>query len=364
MKSAVKRIGLLTAGGDCPGLNAVIRSVVKTAINDHALEVMGIEDGYYGLIHNKMINLKYSNASGILNLGGTILGTSNIDNPFRFQVETKKGFEYKDVSDKAVDNYRKEGLDCLICVGGDGTLNIAQKLFKKGLNVIGVPKTIDNDLNATDLTFGFDSAVQTITEAIDKLHTTAQSHHRVMVLETMGRYAGWLALSGGIAGGGDIILIPEIPYDINKVCEKVKERNRLGKRFSIVVVAEGARPKGGRMVVNKVDKRSTDPIRLGGIGNLIAQQIGKLTGIDSRTTVLGHLQRGGSPTAFDRILATRFGREAVKLAVKGKFGHMVSLRGEDITAVKIKDAIKKLRKVSPSSHLIACARSLGVSFGN
>lgn len=360
----MKRIGLLTAGGDCPGLNAVIRAVVKTAINDHNLEVVGIEDGYYGLIQNKMLRLRYSNASGILNLGGTILGTSNVDNPFRFEVKTKRGVEYKDVSDRAVQNYKSAGLDCLICVGGDGTLNIAERLFKKGLNVIGVPKTIDNDLSATDLTFGFDSAVETITQAIDKLHTTAQSHHRVMVLETMGRYAGWLALAGGIAGGGDIILIPEIPYDINKVCEKVKERNRLGKRFSIVIVAEGASPKGGKMIVSKVDKRSTDPVRLGGIGNFVAQQIGKLTGIDSRTTVLGHLQRGGSPTAFDRILATRFGREAVKLAIKGKFGYMVSLKGQDIEAVKIKDAIKKLRKVSPSSHIIACARSLGVSFGN
>src|SRR3990167_159946 len=252
------RIGILTGGGDCPGLNAAIRAIAKTAILNYDMEVIGIKDGFLGLIENRFTPISYEDVSGILTLGGTFLGASNKANPFRHP-DFKAGF--KDVSDIAVENYRAMELDGLVCIGGDGTLNIAYKLYKKGVKLVGVPKTIDNDLRQTDATIGFDSALVTATQAIDKLHTTAQSHHRVMIIEVMGRYAGWLALYSGLAGGGDIILLPEIPYDIKKVCEVVLKRNRRGKRFSIVVVSEGARQKSGKMVVKKMIKDSTDPVR-------------------------------------------------------------------------------------------------------
>lgn len=363
-KKSVKKIGLLTGGGDCPGINAVIRAVVKTAINDYGLEVIGFKDGYYGLLKNLFVKLGLNDASGILTLGGTILGTSNTDNPFRVPVKKRGEIVFQDLSHKCLKNYQKNNLDALICIGGDGSLNIAYKLFKKGLNIIGVPKTIDNDLKNTDLTFGFDSAVATATEAIDKLHSTAQSHHRVMVIEVMGRYAGWLALYSGLAGGGDIILIPEIPYGLDEICRKVEERNKKGKRFSIIVVAEGARPKGGGLVVREKIEKSTDPLRLGGIGQKVAADIAAYTNLETRFTVLGHLQRGGTPTAFDRVLSTRLGREAVVLAVKKKFGSMVSLRGQDIIGVNLKDTVGNFRPVPLNSHLISCARSLGVSLGD
>jgi len=360
MQGSKKRIGVLTGGGDCPGLNAAIRAVAKTAIINYGVEVLGIRDGYIGLIENKYTPLSYEDVSGILAEGGTFLGSSNKANPFRYPTTSGK---LKDVSDGVLRNVDKMGLDGLVCIGGDGTLSIAYKLYKKGLKLVGVPKTIDNDLKATDFTIGFDSAVVTATEAIDKLHTTAQSHHRVMVIEVMGRYAGWLALYAGVAGGGDIILIPEIPYDIKKICKRVIGRNKRGKRFSIIVVSEGARPKGGKMVVKKIVKDSTDPVRLGGIGNKIANDIERMTGLEARVTALGHLQRGGGPSPFDRMLATRFGTLACDLVMRGEFGKMVALRGRDVRTVSLKDATDSIRKVSPKDPIIKSALSVGTSFG-
>jgi len=363
-KIEIKRIGILTGGGDCPGLNAVIRAVVKTAIFRYGLEVVGFHDGYLGMIQDKARALEAADVSGILYRGGTILGTSNRDNPFRFPATVRGRKIFKDVSDQAIRNLRRRKVDVLIVVGGDGSLSIAHQLFQKGVPVVGIPKTIDNDLSATDVTFGFDTALETAMEGIDRIHTTAQSHHRVMVVEVMGRYAGWIALEAGLAGGGDVILIPEIPYDVKKVCEKVKERNRHGKRFSIVVVAEGARPKKGEVVVQRMVEDSTDPIRLGGIGFRVGSEIEKRTGLETRVTVLGHLQRGGSPSAFDRILATRFGTRAVELTMAKKFGRMVCLRGMHIRDVDLKKAVSKLRRVSPNGELVQTARSIGVTFGD
>lgn len=355
-----RKIGILTGGGDCPGLNAAIRAVTKAAILNYDMEVVGIKDGYIGLIENKYTPLSYEDVSGVLTLGGTFLGTSNKANPFRYPSASGK---LRDVSNVVLQNVSMMQLSGLVCIGGDGTLSAAYKLYKKGLKLVGVPKTIDNDLRETDVTIGFDSAVAIATEAIDKLHSTAQSHHRVMVIEVMGRYAGWLALYAGVAGGGDIIIIPEIPYDIRKVCRTVVERHKRGKRFSIVVIAEGARPKGGRMVVKKIVKGSADPVRLGGIGNKIANDIEALTGLETRVTVLGHLQRGGPPTPFDRILATRLGTFACDLVARGKFGKMAALRGRDICAVDLNDAVRSIRRVSPEDPLIKSALAVGTSFG-
>jgi 6-phosphofructokinase 1 len=360
----IKRIGVLTGGGDCPGLNAVIRAVVKTAIHQYGIEVVGIKDGFLGLIEDRMLMLGNDDVSNILTLGGTILGTSNRANPFHFGVKEGGAWTYHDVSSRVVEHYEKRKLDGLICIGGDGTLTVANGFLNRGLRMIGVPKTIDNDLSETDVTFGFDTAVANATDAIDKIHTTAQSHHRVMVVETMGRYAGWIALCAGLAGGGDIILIPEIPYDLDKVVHDIRERVRRGKRFSILVVAEGAKPVGGEMVVKKLVEGSFEPIRLGGIGVKLADEIEELTGIESRAIVLGHIQRGGSPTAFDRILATRFGDKAVHLMLNGENGVMVSLKGGTLTSVPLEKAVGKLKLVPLDSPLIASARSLGVSFGD
>ncbi|MFC1509974.1 6-phosphofructokinase [Candidatus Omnitrophota bacterium] len=354
------RLGILTGGGDCPGLNAAIRAVTKTAILNYNMEVIGIKDGFLGLIENRFTSLSYNDVSGILAEGGTLLGASNKANPFKHGSPSGKD---KDLSGLVLKNVSMMKLDALVCVGGDGTLTVAYKLYKKGLKLVGIPKTIDNDLRMTDTTIGFDSAVETITDAIDKLHTTAQSHHRVMVIEVMGRYAGWLALNAGVSGGGDIILIPEIPYDIKKVCEVVTERHKKGKRFSIVVVSEGAKPKGGKMVVKRIIKGSAEPVRLGGIGNKIALDIERLTGLEARITVLGHLQRGGSPSPFDRMLATRLGTFGCDLAARGKFGKMAALRGQDIKAVDLKDAVKSIKKVDPKSAVIKSAISVGTSFG-
>ena len=356
----MKRIGVLTGGGDCPGLNAVIRAVSKTAILEFSYEVIGFKDGYEGLIENKCRQLDFSDVSGILTLGGTILGTSNTADPFHYFI--KKNVS-KNLSKQALENIKKNKIEALVCIGGDGTLHIANKLCKLGAPIIGIPKTIDNDLSATDRTFGFDTAVATATDAIDKLHTTAQSHHRVMVVEVMGRYAGWIALESGVAGGGDIILIPEIPFDMNKICEVVKNRNRKGKRFSIIVVAEGAKQKGGKMVVKKVVKHSPDPFRLGGIGKHLAEIIDKKTHLETRVTVLGHLQRGGTPTAYDRILATKYGTKAAQLAKQKKYGQMVCLRGIDICSVSLRKATAKIRKVPKNHPLIKAAICVGTSFG-
>lgn len=363
-KKAIKRIGILTGGGDCPGLNAVIRAVVKTAIFKYGLEVMGFLEGYLGMIKNMTRELEASDASGILHQGGTILGTSNRDNPFRFPAVVRGKKIFRDVSDQAIRNLKRNKVDALIAVGGDGSLTIAHQFFQKGVPVVGIPKTIDNDLWGTDVTFGFNTALQTAMEAIDKIQTTAASHHRVMVVEVMGRYAGWIALEAGLAGGGDVILIPEIPYDIEKVCEVVRERHRYGRRSSIVVVAEGAAPKKGEIVIRKLVEDSTDPVRLGGIGYRVGDEIEKKTGLETRVTILGYIQRGGSPTVFDRVLATRFGYKAVDLVVQGRFGKMVCLRGLNIEDIDLKKVQGDQRKVLPKGDLVKTARSIGVSFGD
>ena len=364
MNTARKNLGVLTAGGDCPGLNAVIRAVSKTAMNDYGMNVIGFRDGFFGLVKNKSIQLHRDDVSGILTRGGTILGTSNRHNPFRWAEERKGKIIHRNMSRNAVTTYRRLRLDGLVCIGGEGTMAIAGELIKCGLNVVGVPKTIDNDLAGTDQTFGFDTAVQTATEAIDKLHDTAQSHHRVMIVETMGRYAGWLTLAAGIAGGGDIILLPEIHYDIRKICAVLAARTRFGKRFSIVVVAEGARPHGGDMVVSKIDKSSHDPIRLGGIGQFLARQIEETGGLETRVTVLGHLQRGGTPTSYDRVLCTRYGVFAAHLAGQSCYGNMAALRGTEIVSVPIASIAGKVRTVPLDHPLIATARSVGTCFGD
>lgn len=360
----VNRIGVLTGGGDCPGLNAVLRAVVKTAMVKYGYEVVGFKDGYRGLVLNDFIKFESGNVSGILDKGGTILGTSNRDNPFNFKVEKDGISEYKDMSQTVIDNVNALKIDCMVLIGGDGTLTSARDFARKGLKVIGVPKTIDNDLSATDTTFGFMTAVETATDAIDKLHSTAESHHRVMILEVMGRYAGWIALESGIAGGADVILLPEIPYDINKVAQKIIERKNAGKSFSIVVVSEGAKALGGELVVSKVLKDSPDPIRLGGVGNKVADEIEALTGIETRVTVLGHLQRGGRPVPFDRILSTRYGVAAVELINNGKFGLMVGLQGNSIVDVSLEEAVGKLKTVPPDGELVNIAKSVGVGFGD
>ena len=272
--------------------------------------------------------------------------------------------EFKDVSRKAIRNLKKLGARCLVCIGGDGTLSIAHRLQTDGVDVVGVPKTIDNDLRGTDITFGFDSAVAVATEGIDRVHTTAQSHHRVMIVEVMGRTAGWIALHAGVAAGGDIILIPEIPYDIDVIVSKVRDRARKGKRFSIVVVAEGAKPRGGDVVIQRIVKESTDPVRLGGIGFVLGEQIEKLSGVETRVVVMGHLQRGGSPTPFDRVLATSLGAKAVDLIINGECGHMVGVRGSDLVKVPLKDVATGPRTVPADNPLVAVARSVGTCFGD
>ena len=359
-----KRIGILTGGGDCPGINAVIRAVAKKAMHDYDMDVVGIEDGYEGLVHGRSRRLESRDVSGILTLGGTILGTTKKVNPYRYAIKKGNDFEFKDMSKQAIRFAKELELDCLVVIGGDGTLGIAYKLFKDGIPIVGVPKTIDNDILGTDLTFGFDTAMMIATEGIDRLHTTAQSHHRVMVVEVMGHNAGWLALCSGMAGGGDIILIPEIPYKMDKIVEKVRERHRKGKRFSIVVVAEGAKPKGGDVVIQRMVKESSDPIRLGGVGLILGDQIEKITGIETRSVAMGHLQRGGSPTAFDRLLATQLGSKAIDLIASKSYGHMVAMQNSRLVKVSLKDVAKGHRSVPRDHPLIKTAMSLGTSFGN
>lgn len=360
----IKRIGVLTGGGDCPGLNAVLRAVVKTAMFKYGYEVIGFRDGYRGLVMNDFIRFKAGDVSGILDRGGTILGSSNKDNPFNFRVERNGKVEYLDLSDRVIDNLNMHDIEYMVFIGGDGTLTSARDFLKKGVKAIGVPKTIDNDLSGTDKTFGYMTAIDTATEAIDKLHSTAEAHHRVMILEVMGRYAGWIAIESGIAGGADVILIPEIPYDINRVCEKIEERQKRGKNFSIVVAAEGAKPVDGEMVVDKVLEDSPEEIRLGGIGNKLADDIEEKIGIETRVTVLGHLQRGGRPSPADRILSTRYGVEAVELINRGEYGVMVCLQGSKISTVTIEEAVGKLKKVPPDGEHVRIAKSIGVAFGD
>ena len=362
--SRVQRVGVLTGGGDCPGLNAVIRAVTKSLISREQIEVYGFEDGFLGLIENRYRLLNWNSVSGILQQGGTILGTSNKANPLRHAVQQNGSWTFVDVSDKVVQHLEALGIDVLVCIGGDGTMTIAKGLMEKGVPVVGVPKTIDNDLYGTDYTFGYDTAVSIAAEAIDRIHTTAQSHHRVMLVEIMGRYAGWLTLGAGLASGADIILIPEIEYDLQVIAERVHERSKKGRRFSIIAVAEGAKSKDGELTVQRVIKDSPDQLRLGGISLKLQSQIEDLTGLEARATILGHLQRGGSPTAFDRILATRYGVAAADLILNEKFGDMVAWQSGTISSISIKEVGVKTRKVDPQHPMVAAAKAIGAIMGD
>jgi 6-phosphofructokinase 1 len=354
------RIAISTGGGDAPGLNAVIRGVVLAAAH-RGWECLGIRRGYDGLMGlDKVVPLGPAEVRGITHLGGTILGTTSRGNPFHWNETRPDGTVVEhDRSAEVVAEAKRLGIDAIVAIGGDGSLGIAMQLYKLGIPVVGVPKTIDNDVGGTVATFGFDTAVQTATEAIDKVHSTAESHDRVMVVEVMGRHAGFIALNSGLAGSADVILIPEIPFDIKKVCDKIRSREAEGRHFSIVVVAEGARPKGG--AVSLVDPEHH---RLGGIGDKVGHSIEEMTGKETRTMVLGHLQRGGSPTTFDRLLSLRFGAAAVRLIAEQKFGMMVALQPPDIVAVSIAEAIAKPRRVPLDSDVIATARDLGISLGD
>lgn len=359
-----KRIGILTGGGDCPGLNAVIRGVVKGALLRRDWEVIGIEDGFDGLLRPDSCRpLSIEDVRGILPRGGTILGSTNRGNPFSCPVEKDGRIEMIDKSDLVVENIRRLAIDSLVVVGGEGSLKIALELAKKGVCIVGVPKTIDNDLMETDVTFGYNTALETATDALDKLHSTAESHHRVMVMEVMGRYAGWIALESGIAGGADVILMPEIPFEIERVCRSIDARRRQGRRFSIIVVAEGAFPKGGDRVVKECAGAARPFERLGGIGEYVAREIKECLDMDTRVTVLGHLQRGGSPTTFDRCLGSRFGIKALELIERGGCGQMVCLKGRDIKAAPITRAVRRLKLVNPDGEMVRCAEELGIMVG-
>jgi 6-phosphofructokinase 1 len=354
------RIAISTGGGDAPGLNAVIRAAVLTAVH-RGWECFGVRRGFGSLLgESELMPLGPHEVRGITHLGGTILGTSSHGNPLKFRVQRADGsWEERDRTQELFDSFRANRLDALIAIGGEGTLGLAHGLWKSGLPVVGVPKTIDNDVGGTVATFGFDTAVATATDAIDKVHSTAESHERVMVVEVMGRYAGFIALNAGIAGSADVILIPEIPFDIDKVCDKIRRREAEGRHFSIVVVAEGAVPKGG--TVSLIDPAHE---RLGGIADKVAHSIEQMTGKETRSLVLGHLQRGGGPTTFDRLLALRFGAAAVRLVAEGKFGMMVALQPPHIVPVPIADAIATPRRVALDSDTILTARDLGTSFGD
>ncbi len=355
------KIGVLTGGGDAPGLNAVIRAIVKTATHRYHWDVVGIEEAFEGLISPDLQRpLTPQSVHDILTLGGTVLGTTNRVNPFKYHRVVDGREEVVDMAETIKRTITASGLDGVIVIGGDGTLTAAHRLWTMGCPIVGVPKTIDNDLLATDVTFGFQTAVTTATEALDKLHTTAEAHHRVMVVEVMGRYAGWIALEAGIAGGADVILIPEIPFAIDKICGNINERRRLGDHSSIVVVADGASASGGGRAVVGTSPEGYE--RLGGIGAKVGEAI-RQTGLDVRVTVLGHLQRGGSPTPFDRLLATRFGVAAVNLIAEGQFGRMVSLRAPHIVSVPLEEAIKGRKMVDPDGELVRGAEAMGVSFG-
>jgi 6-phosphofructokinase 1 len=366
MSSTIKRIGLLTGGGDCPGLNAVIRAVTKTAIYKHGVRVFGIEDGFQGLVENRIGELTSLHVSGILTRGGTILGTNNRANPSNYYVgnDEEGNPRFIDATEHCLMTLRVNQLDALIVIGGDGTMSCAAPLVAQGVNCIGVPKTIDNDIVGSDITFGFTTAVSTATEALDRLHSTAASHHRVMVCELMGRNAGWLTLHAAIASGSDVILSPEIPFDIEKMCEFVMSRMDRQRGFSIIACAEGAKPAGGEQVIARHDPRSPDPVRLGGIAQHVAHQIEEKTGIESRYTVLGHVQRGGAPEPMDRVLATRFGYRALELLMAGGNGRMVVMQGGEITDVDLLHTANKQRLVPTDHSLIEIARSVRTCFGD
>jgi 6-phosphofructokinase 1 len=351
----IRCIGIATGGGDAPGLNAVIRAATKAAILKYGWKVIGIPDGFDGLIWpEKSFELTLKEVSGILPRGGTILGTTNRGDPFHYK-KTENGKEVqRDISCKVITNAAKLGIDAVISIGGDGSQKIAYELFKKGMKIVGVPKTIDNDLSATDVTFGFDTALHTVTDAIDKIHTTAESHHRVMVVEVMGRDCGWIALEAGIAGGAHVILIPEIPFTIEYICRIIKERTKQGKDFTIVVVAEGV----------KLPPELKENRRMSAVGNLIGGAIANASRKEVRISVLGHIQRGGTPTPFDRVLGTRFGVAAVDLIAAGGFGMMVALRGDSIVSVDVAHAIGHLKSVNPNGEIVRAARAIGIGFGD
>jgi phosphofructokinase-like protein len=351
----IRCIGIATGGGDAPGLNAVIRAATKAAILKHNWRVIGIPDGFDGLIWpEKSFELTLDRVSGILPRGGTILGTTNRGNPFSYKTEENGQEVVRDISDQVIANSKKLGIDAIITIGGDGSQKIGYELFQKGVKIVGVPKTIDNDLSATELTFGFDTALHTVTDAIDKIHTTAASHHRVMVVEVMGRDCGWIALAGGIAGGAHIILIPEIPFTMKSICDFIAQRESRGSRFTIVVVAEGI----------KLPPELKQMARGWPVGNTIGDAIGLFAHKEVRVSVLGHIQRGGSPSPYDRVLATRFGVAAVDLIAKGEFGKMVALRASSIVAVDVAQAIGRLKSVHPEGELVKTARAIGIGFGD
>ena len=360
----IHRIGVLTGGGDCPGLNAVIRAVTKDALS-HGVSVVGIEDGFAGLLERRTRPLSSDDVSGILTTGGTILGSSNKADPARHMIGRDaqgKPIHENRISD-CVAYVRELGIDALVVIGGDGTMTVASQFIAAGVPCVGVPKTIDNDLFGTDLTFGFQTAVSIATEAIDRVHTTAASHHRVMVVEVMGRNAGWLALHAGVASGSDVILMPELPFTIEGVCAAVEARRAHGRRYSVVCCSEGAAPRGGHQIVDRVDDTSPDPIRLGGVGKWVADQVQDRMGIESRHVVLGHVQRGGTPVPLDRVLATLFGDHAIELLKGGVTNRLVVMQGGRVTDVPLVDAAGKQRLVPVDHPLVAAARSVGTTFG-
>ena len=378
----IKKVAILANGGDVSGFNAVMRAIIKTAENNN-IECYGFIDGYRGLLQNNFVQLATDatgNAKGILPKGGSIIGSSTNANVFNYPVEENGEKVYKDLSDVCVENIKKDEIDCLFTLGGDGTQKSARDLSLKGINVIGVPKTIDNDVACTEITFGYNTAVSVAAEAIDRLHTTGETHHRIMVLEVMGRYAGWIALESAIAGGADAALIPEIPYDINEVAKKVKQRQEEGKNFSIIVVSEGAKPKDGEIVVKKKldDGKGLDNIRLGGIGEKVASDLEELTGLVSRCTVLGYVQRGGTPTAYDRVLSTKYGVKAMQLAMEGKFNVLVTYKGGKLDCASLEEVVgnnkeigaasgntanSNIRKITMDDPLIKTAQSIGINLG-
>ncbi|MBU0638254.1 MAG: 6-phosphofructokinase [Planctomycetes bacterium] len=362
----MSRIGILTGGGDCPGLNAVIRVVTKAAILKLGLEVVGIEDGFLGLIRNRMRPLETRDVSNILTVGGTILGTTNKADPTRFATSHDQDGNpvFEDVTQRVLEHVRERRLDAIICIGGDGTMSGTANLISHGIPCIGVPKTIDNDLMHTEITFGFSTAVQTATECLDRIHSTASSHHRVMLVELMGRNAGWLTLHAGLASGADVILIPELPYDIELVCKTCQERSKRGKRFTLVAVSEGARPQGGQQVVDKIVHDSPDPVRLGGVSVVLAEQIAALTRLETRATILGHVQRGGAPIAFDRVLATMFGHQALQLLAARTFNQMVVMRAGRLGTVPLESVANQQRTVALDDPLLAMARDVGTCLGD
>lgn len=361
-----RHIGVVTAGGDCPGMNAALRAIVKAAVHRHGMRVTGFLDGFAGLLADQFRPLGFEDVSGIVGLGGTILGASNRDDPFRVPVDRSGAHAYEDRSGAVLATVARHGIDGLVVIGGDGSLTIARRLGAKGIAVVGIPKTIDNDVPGTDVTLGFDSALGIATDALDRLHTTAASHHRVMVVEVMGRQAGWIALEAGLAAGGDVILIPEITFRYEAVAAGILARARRGRRFSIVVIAEGARCPGGGAVVRQVIEDSPEPLRLGGVGVVVAHALEALVPFEVRYVVLGHVQRGGSPTPFDRMLATRFGTAAVAALADCDAGTMVALalRGERIERVRLAAIPSEPRRVDPQGERVTVARDIGTVFGD